>query len=107
MEMQDAVLIQRGREALIAALGTPEGQDSVDLFVQHHLDELDPAWWQAQLGTGVPDARSMLGLLEREMLSDDGTGFQVDYCLPDDISDYRLVVAFDRNGAVTGIAMES
>ncbi len=106
MDGRTAALIQRGHDAVFAALGTPEGEDSVDQFVQHHLDELEPAWWQAHLGTGVPDARSMLGLLEHTTLFDDGNGLQVDYGLPDDVSDYRLTVHFNRDGAVTAIVLD-
>ena len=46
MSMNQAEFETRRRKALAAihqAAGTPAGEDSIDLFIAHHLEELLPA----------------------------------------------------------------
>ena len=35
--------------AIRQAYGTEDGEDSIDLFVTHHLEELPQSYWQEQL----------------------------------------------------------
>ena len=98
---------KRARSALEQLLGTEEGEDSVDLFVQHHLDEIEADYWNGQLGTATPAASAVLGLLQaREPWEDDGS-VHVDFALPGDVSQYVLSVEFDEDGEVLGVSMES
>ncbi|MBK0053885.1 DUF2004 domain-containing protein [Stenotrophomonas sp. S39] len=98
---------KRARSALEQLLGTEEGEDSVDLFVQHHLDEIEADYWNAQLGTATPAAGAVLGLLQpREPWEDEGS-VHVDFELPGDVSQYVLSVELNGDGEVLGVSMES
>ena len=97
----------RARTALEQLLGTEEGDDSVDLFVQHHLDEIEADYWIAHLGTPTPAASAVLGLLQpREPWGDDGS-VHIDFSLPGDVSQYVLSVELDEDDEVIGVSMDS
>ena len=40
-----------------------EGESSVALFVSHHLEELDSAYWKKHAGTPQPSPKKVLDLL--------------------------------------------
>ena len=105
-------LIRRRQVALEAiqdAVGTEVGEFSADLFVSHHLEEIDAAYWLERLGTAKPDSKQILGLLI--LLSDsgeeEGEFKQLDFTLPGDVSNYILSVQFDDSGNIDEICMES
>ncbi|MDP9124519.1 MAG: DUF2004 domain-containing protein [Pseudomonadota bacterium] len=107
----DDVEFERRKTAALAAIGqaygTEGGEDSIDLFVAHHLEELPPAYWQEHLATATPDSAAVIGLLacRSSWGQDDLENF--DFTLPDDVTDYVVSVHFDQQGEIDGISMES
>lgn len=51
------------RAAIKRTLDQGEGEFSVALFVSHHLDELDAAYWKKHAGTPRPSPKKVLDLL--------------------------------------------
>lgn len=106
-------VLKRKTAALAAikqSLGTAEGEFGADLFTSHHLDELDGDYWQRHLGTGNPEPKRILDILElRSHWGDeDEDGMDVfDFTLPEDITDYVISVRFNEAGEVEEISMES
>lgn len=98
------------RTAIERAFGTPAGEDSVDLFIEHHLEELDGAYWRAHAGVDQPDGARILAVLQLKShwSSDIEDGMDVfDFTLPGDVSDYVVSVRFDGEGEVAEVSMES
>ena len=93
--------------AIAAASGTEAGAGSVDLFIEHHVEELPPPYWQKHLGTTAPTAGAVIGLLvlRSSWGRDDLEHF--DFTLPGDVTDYVVTVRFDEHGAVSDVDMES
>ena len=101
---------QLARVAMRAALENQQAEDSVELFIQHHLEEIEPDYWKKYFGSAVPTPLQVLDLLvlaapwesdeidSREML---------DFTLPDEITQYVICVGFDAKGQVIDISMES
>lgn len=97
-------------EAIQGSAGTEAGKFGADLFVSHHLEEIDAAYWLERLGTDKPGSRQILGLLMPIFDSNksDDDGFEtLDFTLPGDVSNYLLSVQFDDSGNVKVICMES
>ena len=93
--------------AILQARGTEDGEDSVDLFVAHHLEELPQDYWQEQLATATPDSAAVVGLLVcRSSWSKDDVEI-FDFTLPGDVTDYVVSVHFNEKGENDGISMES
>jgi Protein of unknown function (DUF2004) len=87
-----------------------EGEQDVVLFVSHHLEELDAAYWEEQTGTSQPSPQIVLDLLELRSHwgEEDEDGIDTfDFTLPGDVTDYVISVRFDSNGEVEEISMES
>jgi hypothetical protein len=87
-----------------------DAESGIDLFASHHLEELDPAYWQQHTGTPRPSREQVLGLLVlRSHWDEEGDdGMDVfDFTLPGDVTDYVISVRFDGNGAVEDVSMES
>jgi len=101
---------QLARVAMRAALENQQAEDGVELFIQHHLEEIEPDYWKKYFGSAVPTPLQVLDLLvlaapwendeidSREML---------DFTLPDEITQYVICVSFDAEGQVIDISMES
>ncbi|OEC88854.1 DUF2004 domain-containing protein [Acinetobacter sp. YK3] len=101
---------QLARAAMRAALENQQAEDSVELFIQHHLEEIEPDYWKKYSGSALPTPLQVLDLLvlaapwesdeidSREML---------DFTLPDEITQYVICVSFDAKGQVIDILMES
>jgi hypothetical protein len=105
-----AVEAERRKLALNAIkqeFGTEGGDDSVNLFVQHHLDELPSSYWQQHLGTSAPEPAAILGLLQLRSSWGEGDIEYFDFSLPDEVTDYVVSVHFDGSGTIDGISMES
>ena len=107
----DKVEFERRKVAALAAIrhahGTEDGEDSIDLFVAHHLEELPPDYWQAQLAKATPEPADVIGLLVcRSSWGEDDVEY-FDFTLPGDVTDYVVSVHFDETGAIDGVSMES
>ncbi|MCF7751654.1 DUF2004 domain-containing protein [Bacillus subtilis subsp. subtilis] len=101
---------QRQAQALAAikqALGTEAAEDSIDLFANHHRDELPASYWTEQLGQAAPDNPSIIGLLQFKSAWGENELEYVDFTLPGEITDYLLSVHFDEAGQIDSISMES
>jgi hypothetical protein len=95
------------QDAIKQAFGTEAGEDSVNLFVEHHLEELPQNYWQQHLGSGTPDPSAIIGLLQLRSSWGEGDIEYFDFTLPDDVTDYVVSVHFDEAGTVDSISMES
>jgi Protein of unknown function (DUF2004) len=97
------------REAIRDSFGTEEGEFGATIFVSHHLDELDAAYWLQHLGTKEPQPIQVLDILTlRSHWGDDEHEMKFfDFSLPGEVTQYVLSVRFDEAGGVEGISMES
>ncbi|WEI20161.1 DUF2004 domain-containing protein [Acinetobacter proteolyticus] len=112
--MSEQAIVERreqlARHAMQEALENQQAEDSVELFIQHHLEEIESAYWQKHFGTSTPTPLKVLSLLvldhqwENEGLA---THDMLDFTLPDGITNYVICVSFDSKGQVIDIAMES
>lgn len=111
--MNDHEILKReaaARAAIKQAFGTTAGEFTVDLFVAHHLDEMDDDYWQRHLGTRHPEPIGLLDILELRSNREDDENKQLDVCdftLPEDVTDYVISVRFDEIGNIEDISMES
>lgn len=90
-------------------LGTPEGEDSVTLFVEHHLDELEAEYFSRIYGTPTPEASQILGsliLVSSWSSEDDGNIDVFDFSLPEKATNYVLSARFSGD-EVESVSMES
>jgi len=84
--------------------------ESVKLFVSHHLQELDAAYWKKRAGALRPSPEKVLDLLELRSHwgEEDEDGIDTfDFTLPGDVTQYVICVRFNENGDVEDIEMES
>jgi hypothetical protein len=96
------------RSAIKKAFGTTSDDTGATLFVSHHLEELDPAYWKKHLSTETPEPRLVLDLLElRSHWGGDDDIDTFDFTLPEQVTDYVISVSFDEAGRVSEISMES
>ena len=96
------------RVAITKAYGTADHEDGVTLFVSHHLEELDAAYWKKHFSTESPAAGRVLeSLVLRSHWGGDDEVDTFDFTLPGDVTNYVISVSFDEAGEVAGIAMES
>jgi len=98
---------KRARKAIHALLGTKEAEYSVNLFVEHHLEELPEEYWVRHLGSARPKAEAVLDLLQLR-----GTwryeGIECyDFTLPDNVTNYVICVRFNARGAIESVESES
>ena len=108
--MTVAELEERKTRALVAirrALGTPEGEENINLFVQHHLEELQQMYWKKHLGVDAPDASKVVDLLQFRSAWGHESLEYFDFTLPDEVTDYVVSVHFNDAGDIDGISMES
>ncbi len=105
----DETEIRKREQAAIkvihAAYGTEDDEYGGTLFVSHHLEELEPEYWEKHLGTSNPDPKQVLSLLYLREHWEDDTIF--DFTLPGEVTDYAISVTFGEDGEVESIAMES
>jgi hypothetical protein len=94
-------------DAITQAFGTEAGEDSVNLFVEHHLQELPHSYWQQHLGSNTPEPAAIVGLLQFKSSWGEGDIEYFDFTLPDEATDYLVSVHFDDAGAIDSISMES
>jgi hypothetical protein len=101
---------ERARLALVAiqqAYGSEFGKDSIDLFVEHHIDELPGSYWQQHLGRSTPEPAAVIGLLQLRSSWGESDIENFDFSLPGDVTDYVVTVHFDNDGKIDAISMES
>jgi len=106
--------IQRHTEAALLAIkqaiSSSDEDSSVKLFVSHHLQELDAAYWTKHAGKPRPCPKEVLELLQLRSHwgEDDEDGIDTfDFTLPGDVTQYVIAVRFDADGEVKEIEMES
>lgn len=106
----DAEIGKRKALALAAikkAFGREEGEENINLFVEHHLEELSQDYWAQHLGTPTPEPLEVLGLLEFQSSWGEGDVEYFDFTLPDEVTNYVVSVHFDGAGNIDDISMES
>jgi hypothetical protein len=105
--------IKRREKAALAAIReaieSEEDETGATLFVSHHLEEIEAAYWEEHLGTDAPEPQRIVDILElrSHWSPDDDDGNEVfDFTLPDNVTDYVISVHFDDDGNVDDIRME-
>lgn len=96
-------------EKIKAVFDTPEGEESTTLFVSHHLNEIEPAQWQAAVGNKNPNPDQILASLipiDQWSSNDDEIIDTFDFSLPNDLTNYLLTVRV-VDGTASDVAMES
>ena len=99
---------QAARAAIKQAFGTEEAEYGVNLFVSHHLEEIESSYWQKHLATETPEPARVLDLLQLKTHWDGEDEIDIfDFTLPDEVTDYVITVRFNDAGEVEEIDMES
>lgn len=92
-------------EGIKKSSGTELGEEGIDLFISHHIDELPNNFWQKHLGTDSPSNDQVMDML---VLSSKWENMEIyDYTLPDKVTDYVVSVSFDDDNNIKEIVMES
>jgi len=86
-------------DAIKQSFGTEAGENSINLFVEHHLAELPQSYWQQHLGTDTPEPSAVIGLLRFSSSWGDDEIEYFDFTLPDEVTDYVVSVHFDSAGS--------
>ncbi len=94
-------------EAIKQAFGTEAGENSINLFVEHHLEELPKDYWQQYLASDAPEPSAVIKLLELRSSWGDNEIEYFDFTLPGEVTDYVVSVHFDEAGSIDSISMES
>jgi hypothetical protein len=96
------------RAAIKRAFNPADEESEVALFISHHLEELDSAYWQKHFSTSKPDTQRILdSLVLQSHWGGDDELETFDFTLPDDATNYLISVNFDQEGEVADITMES
>lgn len=105
--------VERRKELALAAIkaayGTEEDEFGATLFVSHHLEEIEKDCWKRILGTETPSAQEVLNILVLQShWGDEEDGNDTfDFTLPEEVTNYVISVAFDEEGNVDEVTMES
>lgn len=96
------------RQAITAGFDMEDEDSGSAMFVAFHLEELEPAYWQAQLGTARPDPARVLEILtlRGHWGGQDEMEF-FDFTLPGEVTDYVISVRFDEAGKIAEMSMEN
>jgi len=96
------------RQAIKNGFDMEDEDSGAAMFVAFHLEELEPAYWQAQANTPRPAPSAVLDLLvlDKHWGGKDEMEF-FDFTLPGEVTDYVISVRFDAAGKVDDISMES
>jgi hypothetical protein len=99
---------QAARQAIKNGFDMEDEESGVAMFVAFHLEELEPAYWQAHAGTPRPAPDAVLDVLVlREHWGEKDDLEHFDFTLPGDVTNYVISVRFDAKGKVAEISMES
>ncbi len=96
--------------AIKSLYGKPEGEFGPTLFVSHHLEEVEGAYWLRTVGVARPTPNQVLNalVLIKSWSSDGVDNIDVfDFGLPNNASNYVLAVRFQDDGALADVSMES
>jgi hypothetical protein len=96
--------------AIKSLYGKPDGEFGPTLFVSHHLEEIEGAYWRRTVGVARPTPKQVLNalVLIKSWSSDENGNIDVfDFGLPDNASNYVLAVRFRDDGEVADVSMES
>jgi len=94
------------RNAIKRSLGTEAGKDGIDLFIDHHLEELSESYWLEYFGTARPEASTIIEALILKYSDEDDEVEMLDFTLPGDVTNYVVCVRLEPNGEVH-VSMES
>ncbi|OTG83923.1 DUF2004 domain-containing protein [Acinetobacter sp. ANC 4648] len=104
-------LEQKARTAILSAYQQDADENQVHLYVEHHLEELEPDYWVNNLGTAIPQPVQVLNILEVspyvDWMPEEDENYRIDFTLPEDVTQYVLCVELDRHETFVGILMES
>lgn len=107
----DTLELQRRQQlawdAIKQSFGTAAASDSIDLFIEHHLEALPADYWLQQLGTEAPEPSAVLGLLLFSRAWGENDMEYFDFTLPGEVTQYVVCVCFDQAGKIDSISMES
>lgn len=96
---------------ITAMYGNPDAEYSVNAYVEHAIEELETSYWQAKLGIDTPSPEQVMKLLvlHSAWSADDfENGMDnLDFSLPDNVTDYVICVKFDADGNIESMHMES
>ncbi len=96
------------RAAIKKAFGTADDEFGATLFVSHHLEELDSAYWKKHFSTETPDPHPILeSLVLRSHWGGDDEIDTFDFTLPEGVTDSVVSVKFDESGEIAEVTMES
>ena len=95
--------------AIKQVFGTNEGEDGVNLFIEHHLDEVEKSYWKKHLNTESPEPKNILDILilDSHWGDDEEKMENFDFTLPEDETNYMICVSFNEEGQISDITMES
>lgn len=94
-------------DAIKVTFGTEAGEYGVNLFVEHHLQELPQSYWLQHLPAITLEPAAVVGLLQLRKSWGEGDIETFDFTLPGDVTDYVIAVHFDDEGNIDDISMES
>lgn len=94
-------------DSIKQAFGTEAGEGSINLFVEHHLEELPKDYWQRHLASGAPEPSAVITLLELRSAWGENDMEYFDFTLTGGVTDYVVSVHFDQAGCIESISMES
>jgi hypothetical protein len=94
-------------DAIKQVFGTEAGEDSINLFVEHHLAELPESYWQQHLQSDAPKPSAVVNLLALSSSWGDDDIEYFDFTLPGEVTNYVVSVHFNGTGSIDGISMES
>lgn len=100
-------VISSARKAINENYGTDEGEYGSNLYVSHHLEELDSTYWKEYFGSENPEPFEILNGLVVKPLEKEEDLESIDFTLPGEITNYVLTVYLDQKFQVEEIAMES
>jgi hypothetical protein len=86
---------------------TESGKMNINLFIEHHIAEVPPAYWEQHLGTATPGPKAVIGLLEFQSSWGEEDLEYFDFTLPGEITNYVVSVHFNSAGEVDEISLES
>lgn len=96
---------KRALEGIKRSSGTEQGEYSINLFISHHLNELQQSYWEKHLGVSKPTNEQVIDLLTLCCKWEDVEIY--DFTLPDDATNYVISVSLDDAGLIEDISMES
>lgn len=94
-------------DSIKQAFGTESGEDSVGLFIEHHIAELPESYWLEHLNTTAPDPEAVLGLIVFRSSWGKKDIEYFDFTLPGQVTDYVVSAHFNSTGEVDELSMES